>query len=101
MNFDHNKDFGEQLKFAYENNEEIPGGVCREICWASDQSLSNGSGRWMEHKTALYECQGFFYGLDWDQGLTECQENEYWSQVPKKYKKVEIKTYTFEEVREG
>ena len=51
--------------------------------------------------TTLYECQGFFYGIDWDRGLTECQENEYWPQVPKKYKKVEIITHTFEEVKEA
>lgn len=101
MDFDYKKDFGEQLKAAYENDEKISEEVCKEICWQSDQSLSNGSGRWQEHKVALFECQGFFYGIDWDEGLTERQENEYWSQVPKKYKKVEIKTYTFEEVKEA
>lgn len=100
MSFDFNKDYGEQLKEAFDNHEELPEDIVKELVWCSDEDMSRGSGRWMEHKTALYECQEFYYGIDWDKGLTECQENEYWSQVPKKYKKVEIKTYTFEEVKE-
>lgn len=100
MEFDYKKDYGEQLKTAYENNEKIPEEVCRELCWKNGETFSNGSGRWTEYMTVLYECQGFYYGLDWERGLTECQEDEYWSQVPTKYKKVEIKTYTFEKVKE-
>lgn len=99
MQFDFDKDWGAQLKEAYEKNEKISEEDAREIICNRSLSISHGSGRWMEHKTALFECEGFFYGLEWDQGLTECQENEYWSQVPKKYEKVEVKTYEYREVK--
>ena len=101
MNFDFNKDYGEQLKEAFDNQEVLHEDIVKELVWSCDKFFSRGSSRWFDSRTALYEYQGFFYGLNWDQGLTECQENEYWSQVPKKYKRVEIKTYTFEEVKEG
>lgn len=101
MSFDFDNDWGEQLKEAFENNVKIPEDIVKELIWNSSEYISHGSGRWMKHMTALFEHEGFFYGLDWDRGLTECQEDEYRSQVPKKYKKVEIKTYTFEEIKEG
>lgn len=98
MEFDFNKDIGRQLKEAYEQKVKIPEDVSRELCWDSDETLETGEGRWYKHLVALYECDGFYYGLKYDSGLTECQENEYYSQIPGKYEKVELKTYTYKEV---
>lgn len=98
--FDYDKDYGEQLACAFHNKQYISEEVCKAICWEHDDTLKHGKGRWSKYLTAMFEYKGKYYGLDYDVGLTECQENEYWKQVPKLYKKVEVTTYTFEEVKE-
>lgn len=98
--FDYNKDSGEQLACAYHNKQYISEEACREICWDSDDEITHGSGRWTEQVTAIFEYKGKYYGLSYDRGLTECQENEYWKQVPKLYEKKQVVRYTFKEVKE-
>lgn len=100
--FDYNKDYGEQLACAYHNNKQyISEEACEKICWDSNDEITCGQGRWYEHVTAVFEYKGKYYGLSYDRGLTECQENEYWKQVPKLYEKKQVVTYTLEEVKEG
>lgn len=98
MEFDFEKDIGRQLKEVYEQKVCIPEDVSREICWDSDETFETGEGRWHRHVVAMFECDGFYYGLKYDRGLTERQENEYYCQIPGKYEKVELKTYTYKEV---
>jgi len=98
-NFNYEEDWGKQLKEAYEQNAQIPRDVVQEIVWNRNLCISHGSGRWTESCTALFKCEGFYYGLDFNKGLTEYQENEYEAQVPKKYEKVEVKTYDYKEVK--
>ena len=50
--------------------------------------------------TVMFEYKGKYYGIDYDEGLTECQENEYWKQVPKLYKKIRVIRYTYKKVKE-
>lgn len=42
--------------------------------------IENGSGRWMTYMTTVFKIGGRYFAIDWDRGLTECQENEYWNQ---------------------
>lgn len=98
--FDYNKDYGEQLACAFHNKQYISEEVCRSICWESADTFKHGEGRWTKRLTAMFEYKGMYYGLTYDRGLTECQENEYWKQVPKMYKKIQVIRYTYEEVRE-
>lgn len=52
------------------------------------------SGRWTKHMRAIVELCGNLYAINYEQGLTECQENEYPYQ-PVKVKRVELtKTIT-------
>lgn len=98
--FDYEKDYGEQLACAYHNKQYISEAVCCRIRHDCDGILDCGEGRWVEHVTVIFEYKGKYYGLDFDEGLTECQENEYWKQVPKMYKKIQVIRYTYEEVKE-
>jgi hypothetical protein len=97
MNINFEQNIGEQLKFAFEHNENISEEDVRELSYEPDEMYSLGSGRWMEHLYALYKSGDFYYGVQFDRGLTECQENEYYAQVPRKFERVEIKTYTFKD----
>ena len=53
INFEQN--IGEQLKFAFEHNEEISEEDVRELSYEPDETYSLGSGRWSEHLFALYK----------------------------------------------
>lgn len=97
MEINFKQNIGEQLKFAFEHNEVISEEDVRELSYEPDTTFSLGSGRWSEHLFALYKSGDFYYGVQFDRGLTECQENEYYSQVPHKFERVEIKTYTFKD----
>ena len=100
MKINFKQNIGEQLKFAFEHNENISEEDVRELSYEPDEMYNQGSGRWSEHIIALFRSGDLYYGLEFDRGLTEYQESEYWSQVPKKFKRVEIKTFTFKEVRD-
>ncbi len=97
MTINFEQDIGEQLKFAFEHNEQISEDDVRELSYAPDDEYYLGSGRWMEHIVALYKSGDFYYGVKFDRGLTECQENEYCAQVPHKFERIEIKSYTFKD----
>lgn len=38
------------------------------------------SGRWTKSMSTIFELNGQLYCIDWEQGLTEYQEDEYWEQ---------------------
>jgi hypothetical protein len=62
---------------------------------------SNGSGRWFEYMTTiLRDPNGQYYAIDWNQGLTEYQENEYEDPRPRKVKRIEKKVTISEYVDE-
>lgn len=44
--------------------------------------------RWTQSMTTIFKIDEQYYALEWEQGLTEYQENEFWEQ-PYKVKKVE------------
>ena len=68
--FDHKEAFDE-----WERRMMAWGEVGTEV----DQ-IENGSGRWMTYMTTVFKIGGRYFAIDWDRGLTECQENEYCSQ---------------------
>ena len=97
MEINFKQNIGEQLKFAFEHNEKIAEEDVRELSYEPDEEYNLGSGRWSESVFALYKSGDFYYGVQFDRGLTECQENEYYKQVPHKFERVEIKKYTFKD----
>ena len=42
--------------------------------------IENDSGRWTTYMTTVFEIGGRYFAIDWERGLTECQENDYWKQ---------------------
>lgn len=49
--------------------------------------------RWTQDVSTIFEFEGKYYSLDWDRGLTECQENEFYTQpyqVEKEVKTIEV-----------
>lgn len=49
--------------------------------------------RWTQDVSTIFEFEDKYYCLDWDRGLTECQENVFYNQpyeVEKEIKMVEV-----------
>ena len=50
------------------------------------------TGRWAEKVRTIAKVHDRFFALEWERGLTECQENEFWNQPcevkPHKYEKM-------------
>ena len=50
--------------------------------------IEGDSGRWTQHVSTIINIDGELWEIDWDRGLTEYQENEFYNQ-PYRVKKVE------------
>ena len=67
--------------------------LATENCWEIDR-ISNGKGRWEEYMTTIFKVSNRFFAIDWEQGLTECQENFYNEQPYEVIKKEKVVTVT-------
>ena len=58
--------------------------------------------RWSRTNRVIFEVNGIYFELEYDEGLTEYQDNEYWAQTPIEVKKVEktIVVTDWEEIKE-
>ncbi len=59
--------------------------------------------RWFRNMTTILEFNNEFYAIDWGEGLTEFQENCYWSDKAYKVRKTErvITITDYERIEEG
>lgn len=46
--------------------------------------------RWTMDKQTIFDIDGQLYGIDWEEGLTEYQEHEYWNNPYKVTKRTEM-----------
>ena len=54
------------------------------------------SGRWTQDVQTIIDIDGELWAIDWDRGLTECQENEFYNQpyrVVKREKQIVVTEY--------
>ena len=59
--------------------------------------VSKGSGRWTEHMLTIVKFRDKLYGIEWESGLTENQENEFYPTDRSVYEvdKTEKVVYTY------
>lgn len=58
--------------------------------------VEGGSGRWTQHIQTIIDIDGDLWAIDWNRGLTEYQENEFYNQpyrVVKQERQVVITEY--------
>lgn len=62
----------------------------------SVSSIQGENRRWSRNNIEIFEVDGRYFGLDWEEGLTESQEDEVYEQVASEYEKIEriITDYT-------
>lgn len=84
----------------FDRKETFDGRERQMMAWgeigAEVDQIEHGSSRWMTHMTTVFEIGGRYFAIDWDRGLTEFQENEYWKQpvevTKRKYEKTIVVT---------
>ena len=79
------------------NGEELDGYERKMCAWGEvgkhiDEEEGD-SWRWTQSVSTIFEIDGQLYCIDWERGLTECQDNEYPYQ-PYKVKRVEKEVTT-------
>ena len=58
--------------------------------------VEGSSGRWTQHIKTIIDIDGELWAIDWNRGLTECQENEFYDQpyrVVKREKQIIVAEY--------
>ena len=82
-----------EYALAAQNKEVFPGRILREIIWnfivEKEESDISNAGRWDIGMSAIITFDNVdFYRVYWRKGLTEYQDDEYWSQVLEPVRKV-------------
>lgn len=80
------------IKAKYEAKEEVTEKefLHTDLAYCASKEQSEGSGRWDETILCVYSQDDEHYGLWYEKGLTECQEDYFDKQVPKKLKAKQV-----------
>lgn len=92
----------ETLKQKLLNNEELTSEEVEKLVLEYEYDLIEGEDRrWSRTNETIIEIDGRYFSVEWEKGLTEYQENEYYSQVAVEVEKKErIITQTYWEKKE-
>jgi hypothetical protein len=83
--------FDEIMLKKIDTGEKLTEKEMRELVCGYDVDTEYGDNRrWTRSVTTIVELKGRFFSIDWEEGLTECQENEFYNQ-PK-----EVRKHTYE-----
>lgn len=83
--------FDEIMVSKIENKTPLSKDELQELVFGFDVETERGDhGRWTENCRTIVKLKGRFFSICWERGLTEYQENEFYSQP------VEVKKRTFE-----
>lgn len=93
------EDFWKSFCSRYDAGEEFNEDELKYMTYDCHQKdeIEGDESRWTRGVTTIFECDGRFFSIDWDRGLTEIQENEFYNQ-PQEVKLCEYeKTITVRE----
>lgn len=91
--------FDEIMLEKIDKGELLTESEIRSLVWESEE-VDRGYGenrRWTRSVTSIVNLCGRYFAIPWEEGLTECQENEYYYQPYEVEKKTSTKTITVTE----
>ena len=96
------KPYEEYMLGKIDSGEELTETELSELCWNFNVvDISYGENRrWSRSIRSIIEICGRYFALDWEAGLTEYQENEFYNQPVEVEKKEYTKTITVTEWNE-
>lgn len=76
-----------------ENKEKLTEKELKNLVWSHETDREEGENRrWTRTVTSIVKLNGRTFSLDWEEGLTESQENDYYNQPYEVKKQFETKT---------
>ena len=90
--------YEEALLKKIDSGTELTGSELREVIQEYEVEVEYGDNRrWSRSATTISEIGGRYFSTNWEDGLTESQENEYYDQPVEVQKKTYEKTITVTE----
>lgn len=87
----YNEHFEEIMVKKIDSGEKLTERELSEVVYEYDVETEHGENRrWSRTNTTIVEMMGRFFSIDWEEGLTECQENEFYEQP------YEVEKHTYE-----
>ena len=87
----YNEHFEEIMVKKIDSGEKLTERELSEVVYRYDVETEHGENRrWSRTNTTIVEMMGRFFSIDWEEGLTECQENEFYEQP------YEVEKHTYE-----
>ena len=98
--------YDEYVLHKIDNGEQLTEKELEKMLWSFKEidTLYGENGRWHRSVKTILEIGGRYFALDWDEGLTECQENEFYSQPVEVKKREYTKTIVvteWDEIKKG
>jgi len=92
------KHFDEVMLAKIENNEKLTEKELSTLVYEFGSETQNGENRrWSRTNTTIVELQNKYFSIDWEEGLTESQDNAFYNQPIEVIKKTYEKTITVTE----
>lgn len=66
----------------FDNGEEFTEEELRDLTWqfAEEEIIYGENGRWTREVTTIFKIDDRYFALEWEEGLTEFQENGFYDQ---------------------
>ncbi|MCM1259647.1 MAG: hypothetical protein NC182_01725 [Prevotella sp.] len=66
----------------FDNGEEFTEEELSDLTWqfAEEETIYGENGSWTREATTIFKIDDRYFALEWEEGLTECQENEFYDQ---------------------
>lgn len=98
--------YDEYVLHKIDNGEQLTEKELEKMLWSFKEidTLYGENRRWNRSVRTILEIGGRYFALDWDEGLTECQENEFYSQPVEVKKREYTKTIVvteWDEIKKG
>lgn len=91
----------EEFLRKFDAGEKFTKGEIKEMCWGEVGELINERVveelRWFLSKETIFQVEDRFFGIDWLQGATECQDSNYDDSYPTEVRRV---TYDYVPIEE-
>lgn len=90
--------YDEELLRKIDNGEKLTRSELCDVIFEYEVETEYGENRrWSRSVNTISEIGNRYFSIDWEEGLTECQENEYYDQPIEVEKKTYEKTITVTE----
>lgn len=83
--------FDEIILKQIDDGEEVDSRHIRELVFNNSvENIYGENRRWSRSVTTIFELCGRYFSIDWEEGLTECQDNEFYNQPVEVFRNTKV-----------